>query len=187
MSWWPAISLSRALAALVLAPLLLPVTAAAQDAVRVYAAGSLRAAFSEIADRFTAQHSIPVRPEFGASGALRDRLERGESADVFASANMDHPTSLAASRRAGPVVLFAGNELCALARDGLTITSASLLDVILDPAIKLATSTPKVDPSGDYAWETLPRRAGNPGAARVRRAHTSESVSATRAPTEVSR
>src|SRR5215510_2738014 len=131
----------RALAALALFGALLTAgTASAQDAVRVYAAGSLRAVLTAVAERFTAQYSIAVRFEFGASGLLRERLERGEGADLFASANMEHPASLATSGRAGPVVLFARNELCLLARDGLSVTSANLLDVILDPSIKVGTS-----------------------------------------------
>jgi molybdate transport system substrate-binding protein len=92
---------------------LLPATLAAQDSVRLYAAGSLRAALTAITDRFTAQYLIPVRLEFGASGLLRERLERGEPADVFAPANMEHPLALATQGKAGPVVLFARNELCA--------------------------------------------------------------------------
>jgi molybdenum ABC transporter molybdate-binding protein len=129
--------------------------ASAQDAVRLYAAGSLRAPLTAIADSFTAQYSIPVRLEFGASGLLRERLEKGEGADVFASANMEHPQMLGKQGKAGPTVLFARNELCALVREGLAVTPATLLDVILDPAIKLGTSTPKADPSGDYAWEVF--------------------------------
>jgi molybdate transport system substrate-binding protein len=125
----------------------------AQEAVRVYAAGSLRAAFAAIADAFTARYGIPVRFEFGASGLLRERLERGEPADVFASASMEHPRTLASRGQAGPVVLFARNELCALARDSLSATPTTLLDLMLDPTVKLATSTPKADPSGDYAGE----------------------------------
>jgi ABC-type molybdate transport system substrate-binding protein len=37
---------------------------------------------------------------------------------------------------------------------------------LLDPAIKLGTSTPKADPSGDYAWQLFERieQAGAPGA-----------------------
>ena len=58
-------------------------------------------------------------------------------------------------RRSGPVVLFARNRLCALVRPGLAVTPATLLDRMLDPAVKLATSTPKADPSGDYAWEVF--------------------------------
>jgi ABC-type molybdate transport system substrate-binding protein len=53
------------------------------------------------------------------------------------------------------VALFARNRLCALGRPGLELTPASLLDRMLDPQIKLGTSTPKADPSGDYAWEVF--------------------------------
>jgi molybdate transport system substrate-binding protein len=63
--------------------------------VRLYAASSSRAPFTEVAGRFTAQHSTPVRLEFGASGLLRQRRERGEPTDVFASADMDHHLALA--------------------------------------------------------------------------------------------
>jgi molybdate transport system substrate-binding protein len=68
---------------------------------------------------------------------------------------MEHPQALAAEKRSGPVVLFARNRLCALARPGLAVTPATLLDRMLDPQVKLGTSTPKADPSGDYAWEVF--------------------------------
>src|SRR5262249_44664512 len=47
------------------------------------------------------------------------------------------------------------NKLCALVRPGLAVTPASILDSMLNPQIKLGTSTPKADPSGDYAWEVF--------------------------------
>src|SRR6185295_10915531 len=53
------------------------------------------------------------------------------------------------------VALFARNRLCALARGGLDATPATLLDRMLDPQLKLATSTPRNDPDGDYAWEVF--------------------------------
>ena len=40
-------------------------------------------------------------------------------------------------------------------KPGLAMAPANLLERILDPAIKLGTSTPKADPSGDYAWEVF--------------------------------
>jgi molybdate transport system substrate-binding protein len=52
-------------------------------------------------------------------------------------------------------VLFARNRLCALVRPGLALEPATLLDRMLDPNMKLATSTPRADPSGDYAWEVF--------------------------------
>src|SRR5262245_45947339 len=105
MSWSGAIDVKTAVAAvLVLASVLSArPSGSAEDAVRVYAAGSLRAALTAVADRFMARYSIPVRLEFGASGLLRERLERGEPADVFASANMEHPLTLASQGKAGPV------------------------------------------------------------------------------------
>jgi len=62
-------------------------------------------------------------------------------------------------------VLFARNRLCALVKPGLKVDSANLLDRMLDPAIKLATSTPKADPSGDYALEVFAKAESiRPGA-----------------------
>lgn len=124
----------------------------AEDTVKLYAAGSLRAVMTEIASEFTRASGITVQREFGASGLLRDRIAKGESADVFASANMEHPQSLAQSGRAAPVVLFARNRLCALVAPGIATSPDTLLERMLDPKIKLGTSTPKADPSGDYAW-----------------------------------
>jgi molybdate transport system substrate-binding protein len=87
------------------------------------------------------------------------------ASDVFASANMAHPQSLHDAGRAGPVRRFAGNRLCALAAPALDLTPDKLLDAMLDPRIRLGTSTPKADPSGDYAWEVFRRaEALRPGA-----------------------
>jgi ABC-type molybdate transport system substrate-binding protein len=127
--------------------------AGAQEPVRLYAAGSLRSALTEVAAAFTAATGTKVAAEFGPSGLLRDRIAKGDPAEVFASANMTHPESLAKGGRAGPVTLFARNRLCALATPQANATSATLLDRMLDPAIRLGTSTPKADPSGDYAFE----------------------------------
>ena len=136
--------------------IVLGMPAMAQDSpVRLYAAGSLRAAMTEIGAAFTKDTGVAVSGEFGASGLLRDRLAKGEAADVFASANMEHPQSLAQSGRARPVVLFARNRLCALVAPSVGASSESLLERMLDARVKLGTSTPKADPSGDYAWQVF--------------------------------
>jgi molybdenum ABC transporter molybdate-binding protein len=123
---------------------------AAQDAVRLYAAGSLRGALDELILAFQDARVIAI---YGPSGLLRDRIAKGEGAEVFASANLLHPQSLEKAGRAGPVRLFARNRLCALAGPGVEVETETLLGRMLDPAVKLGTSTPKADPSGDYAWE----------------------------------
>jgi len=125
------------------------VNASSQEPVRLFAAGSLRAAMTEIMQA----SGVPATGTFGPSGLLRERIEKGEGADVFASADMGHPQKLASAGRAGGVVLFTRNRLCALASPGVQATTDNLLQKMLDPGVKLATSTPKADPSGDYAWQ----------------------------------
>jgi ABC-type molybdate transport system substrate-binding protein len=131
--------------------------AAAQEPVRLYAAGSLRAALTDIAAAFTAETGIAVAGTYGASGLLRERIEKGEPAEIFASANMEHPQMLSRSGRLGPVSLFTRNEMCALVNPATPVAADALLARMLDPAVRLGTSTPKADPSGDYAWEVFRR------------------------------
>jgi molybdate transport system substrate-binding protein len=138
---------------LALGVLLMPLTVRAET-VRLYAAGSLKAAMAEITTAFEATTpGVKVETVLGASGLLRERIEAGEVAHVFASADTGHPKRLVDQGRAAtPVAVFARNELCALVRDGLAVTSDTLLAVLLDPKIRVGTSTPKADPSGDYAF-----------------------------------
>lgn len=131
----------------------MPVKAA--DPVLLHAAGSLRFALTDVIAAYEPMAGLKVQSRFGASGTLKDAIAKGERAEVFASANMEHPQALADAKKSGPVVLFARNRLCALVRPGLAATSDTLLDRMLDPTVKLATSTPKADPSGDYAWEVF--------------------------------
>ena len=121
--------------------------------VRLYAAGSLKAAMAELTTAYQASHSgTTFTTEFGASGLLRGRIEKGEAAHVFASADTGHPQALAdAGKTIGPPVVFARNQLCALVKEGLSIATETLLEVLLDPGVRLGMSTPKADPSGDYA------------------------------------
>ena len=119
----------------------------------VLAAGSLRNAFNDIIEAFRRDTDILVQADYGPAGLLKERIENGAYFDLFASANMDHPRSLQQKGIAGPVVPFARNRLCVIARRDLGLTQENLFDVLLDPAVKLGTSTPRADPSGDYALE----------------------------------
>jgi molybdate transport system substrate-binding protein len=130
-------------------------SAAASDPVLLHAAGSLRSALAEVATAFAAASGQKVDAKYGPSGTLKDEIAGGMRAEVFASANMEHPQALATAGKSGPVVLFARNRLCALVRQGLAVEPATLLDRMLDPNMKLGTSTPRADPSGDYAWEVF--------------------------------
>jgi ABC-type molybdate transport system substrate-binding protein len=82
------------------------------------------------------------------------------------------------------VVLFARNRLCALVRPGLAVTPATLLDTMLDPAVKLGTSTPLADPSGDYAWAVFRKAdAIKPGAFAILEKKALQLVGGPSAPT----
>jgi molybdate transport system substrate-binding protein len=110
---------------------------------------------TDAAGAFEAASGNKVQSKYGASGTLKNEIAGGARAEVFASANMEHPQALARAGKSGPVVLFARNRLCALVRPGLAVTPATLLARMLAPGVKLGTSTPRADPSGDYAWEVF--------------------------------
>lgn len=158
----------RAFAYAVCLTMTMSAAAARADEIQLYAAGSLRGALTEIAKAFEAETGDHVTAKFGPSGTLKDEIVKGAKADVFASANMEHPAALRDAHLSGPVLLFTRNRLCALAKPGLAVDSSSLLAHLLDPAVALGTSTPKSDPSGDYAWEVFARAdTVKPGARAV--------------------
>ena len=153
----------RALAVIAVAVITMN-TARSQTPVPVYAAGSLRGALVEVAKEFEASHpGAKINLVTGASGLLRDRIRTGEPAQVFASANMEHPQSLRTAGGWGEVRAFARNALCALAPARLGLKPETLVAALLDPKIKVGTSTPKADPSGDYAFEMFARIGRQPG------------------------
>ena len=126
-------------------------TASSEELV-LYGAGSLREVMTQIATDYQARHSGTVRTDFGPSGLMRERIERGERVDLFASADMGHPLKLREQGRATTVAMFTRNTLCAVAMPHVGLTTGNFLDKLLDPGIKIGTSTPKADPSGDYTW-----------------------------------
>lgn len=152
-------------------------TAGAQPAeapLAVYAAGSLRAALGDVARAYERESGQRVALTFGASGLLKDRIEAGEAAQVFASANMTHPEALKQAGRAEGVRPFARNALCVLASARFTLAGKPLAQRLLDPDVRVATSTPKADPAGDYAFEMFDRvertGAAGPGSAAALKA-----------------
>ena len=134
-----------------------PAAAPVAAPVAVYAAGSLREAFTEIARDHEARTGQKIALTFGASGLLRGRIEAGEPAMVFASADTEHPQRLARAGGWGAPQVFTRNALCVLAGPAVPVTTADLLDALLRPEMRLGTSTPQADPSGDYAWELFRR------------------------------
>ncbi|MFN6567596.1 molybdate ABC transporter substrate-binding protein [Dendronalium sp. ChiSLP03b] len=138
-------------------------------AVTLYGAGSLRNSLTEVANSFTQEYKISVTTRFGPSGLTRELIEQelsqtGKSADVFASADINNPLTLFQQGLSEPVETFASNRLVVVARSRLSLRSDNLLSKLLDPQIRVGTSTPLADPLGDYTQQVF-RKADqiNPG------------------------
>lgn len=149
-------------------PVALSALSASAEPVRIYAAGSLVAALNAVIAASGLGEGAVAKPVFGPAGLLRQRLESGEQADLFLSADLAGPRRLVEAGRARDVVPFARNSLCVLARADLGLTPDTLLDRLLAPGLRLATSTPGADPGGDYAQAVFARaEAVHPGAQAI--------------------
>ena len=150
---------------LVVALLVALSSSASSAEIKVMAAGSLKDAFIAVFADYTKQYGSGFSPVWGPSGVLRERLQKGEAFDVFASANLPHAQALTDAGLSGPSVIFARNALCVVTEAGSTLDTRNLVDTLLKPEIGIGTSTPVSDPLGDYAWEMFRKvDAMRPGA-----------------------
>jgi len=126
--------------------------------VEVFAAGSLRGIVGDLAMQAAPDLHIEVKAAFGGSGAMRERIEKGERPDLLLSADLSSPRKLAsAGLTVVPPVPFARNRMCVVSRRDAGITAGNLIDRLLLPSLRVKTSTPVADPSGDYAWAIFDR------------------------------
>jgi molybdate transport system substrate-binding protein len=116
----------------------------------VYGAGSLREAIGQIASEFGHDHGLTVKTQFGPSGRMRERIEKGEHVDLFTSADVGHARKLVEDGRASVMALFVRNTVCLLSPTKFGATTQTTLDKLLDPKVHIGISPPKIDPLGDY-------------------------------------
>lgn len=121
------------------------------NSLTLFAAGSLRLAFTPLLAEFEQQTGQRVEATFGPAGLLRQRIEQGARPQVFASANLEHPQRLLTCGIVQRVRPFARNRLCATVRNIPALMQPDLLALLCDPQWRVGTSTPVADPSGDYA------------------------------------
>ena len=121
--------------------------------LKILAAGSLRAVWPDLVAAFNALSGLKVTTDFGPAGLLRQRIEAGEPCDFFASANRRHPETLSQSGRAAEVGFFAANTLCLTIKRDIVTQADDWLSLLCRDDLRLATSTPLSDPSGDYTWQ----------------------------------
>src|SRR6201994_1663926 len=87
------------------------------EPVAVFAAGSLRGVVTDLAAEAKATLGIDVVPTFGGSGLLRERIEKGEKAELFLSADLGSPRKLAADARTiVPALAFSRSRMCIVSR-----------------------------------------------------------------------
>jgi molybdate transport system substrate-binding protein len=122
--------------------------------IKVFAAASLTAAFTELGPQFTAADGgTRVSFNFAGSQALATQIQQGAPADVFASAdvpNMDKVRDLV-----GDPQVFAGNLLQILVEKG-NPKGVKGLDDLAGSDLKVVLAAEEV-PAGKYAKQILDR------------------------------
>ena len=96
-----------------------PEPASARRDVTIFAAASLRETFTELGHAFEASHpEAHVVFGFAGSQTLRAQIEQGAPADVFASADERHMTTLVSRGRVQAPRVLANNELVLVVATG---------------------------------------------------------------------
>jgi molybdate transport system substrate-binding protein len=141
----------------------------ATPTVIVYTAGSLRGVAADLAREAAPKLGITITSQSGSSGLMRQRIEKGEAADLFLSADMASPQKLQDEGRAVlPIAAFARNRMCVLTRKGQGFTPENLVDRLVSGNLQIKTSQPVADPGGDLAWAIFDKvDALHPGAGKM--------------------
>ncbi len=136
----------------ILAAMLVMISSALANAadLTLYGAGSLRESIGQIAREFGQAHGLAIATQFGHAGRMRERIEAGEHADLFTSADVGSPRKLVADGRASVMAVFARNTVCLLSPARFGATTETALDRLLAPGTRIGVPPPKADPLGDY-------------------------------------
>jgi len=122
------------------------------ESIRIFSAGSFRYALQELAEVFKQTYSVKIELILGPAGLLRQRIEQGETCDVFISANRNNIEILARNKRLYQQAVTAFNRLV-LTTSNAVLFRNSVFKLLFDRTLRLATSTPVCDPCGDYTWQ----------------------------------
>lgn len=131
----------------------------ARVTLTVSAASSLREAVLEVDSLYRAlRPDVAVRANFGASGALRQQIEKGAPVDVFISASDRHMDALQTGGRIDPRTrrVLAGNELVLVVPAASASSPVTDFRSLANPAVKrVAIGTAASVPAGEYADQVL--------------------------------
>jgi molybdate transport system substrate-binding protein len=121
--------------------------------IKVFAAASLTAAFTELGRRYTAAQGTKVTFNFAGSQALATQIGQGAPADVFASADLDNMAKV--KDLVGTPQSFASNRLAIVVEQG-NPRGIRTLDDLAGGDVKVVLAAGEV-PAGRYAKQVLDR------------------------------
>jgi len=134
----------------------------AETQLTVFAAASLRDAFTALSSTFkTAHPGVEVTFNFAGSQELRAQIEQGAPADVFASADTKHMEALGKAARVQTPVLFAHNEPVVVVAKESASKVKSLADL---PGLERIVLGSAEVPIGRYSSQILDRASSSLGA-----------------------
>ena len=127
------------------------------ERVAVFAAASLEAPLSELAERYSERYGVDVRVSFGGSQALARQIALGAPADVFFSAGAPPMRSLVGEGLVNPedVASPLSNELVIVAPPALAPSLTSLESLAAPGVEAVAMVNPDLGPAGWYAARAL--------------------------------
>jgi molybdate transport system substrate-binding protein len=151
--------------------------AAAAEELAVFAAASLKEAFSDLGAVFEKQHpEVKVQLNVAGSQELRTQIEQGARADVFASADVKHMAALEQAGLVNRSVVFARNEPVIVVPRGNPAGIHGIDD--LPRTRRLVIGAPEV-PIGAYTvkiFEAAARKRGGDFRARLEAAVASREL-----------
>jgi molybdate transport system substrate-binding protein len=127
---------------------------AGPTSLTVFAASSLQAPFNQVASHLNDQRKVSITFNYAGTQTLVSQLTQGAQADVFASADTDHMTTVqnAGLTAAAPQV-FAHNRLEIAVAPGNPKGIHALSD-LAKPGLVIVLADPSV-PAGKYAQQAL--------------------------------
>ena len=148
----------RILTILTLIALILTATAcerADPEPVLVFAAASVEAPLTELAELYEERTGASIDLNFGGSNALARQIAAGAPADLFFSAGLSPVALLTAQNLAGPDdTAILSNQLVVATRPDAPEIS-DLNDLLNDAIARVAIVDPELGPAGRYAQEAL--------------------------------
>lgn len=124
-----------------------------EDRLVVFAAASLRDAFTAMGEEFKKTHpGVELTFNFAGTQELRTQLEQGAAVDVFASADQRHMDELVRASRVQDPIVFARNEPVVIVARESAATIRELGD--LPKADRIVIGVPEV-PIGRYTLQIL--------------------------------